>query len=64
MISPRSVPILNRTIRQPRNASRFTSFRTLKHYFLRAPKWGDHPVAGLSQSSPPQRSPWQSLSPR
>lgn len=41
MISPRSVPILNRTIRQPRNASRFASFRTLKHYFLRAPKWGD-----------------------
>ncbi len=41
MISPRSVPILNRTIRQPRNASRFTSFKTLKRYFPTAPEWGD-----------------------
>jgi hypothetical protein len=40
----------NRTILRPRNALRFTSSGTLKHYFPTIPKWGD-PAESLEHAN-------------
>jgi hypothetical protein len=41
MTSPRFGSRSNKTIRQPPNASRFTSFIASRHNFRTTPKWDD-----------------------